>query len=466
MVAGDGVTADALLDEALGNVERGQQPLLASALLADLAVVRMMSAREKAGEPCVELARQAVALTDDQPVSVERVVALARLAYFESAEGLPGDMDHAEQAVRLATRCRSESGLAAAYGARSNTSRQPERSLSDAEAAYHHARRSGDVLLISTTGTDRINALDGLGRWAEAAAFAREAREETVTAGAPNLAAFFSARAAEYLLALGDWAGCRALLREALSVRSSGLSGIAVRLTSALLSLRCGQLSVARLHLQRAEELAAMRDGDRGTLFLRATPEILIASGNADQALDYVESQLPGLVGTDRCWSDELLHYGATAAAALATAAADERNSGAAAEVVSRLDRLELVYTASPFEPFAPIGPGDLISPAWGALFAAERGRCRADPGQPELLRQAVDACDAAGLVWDKAVALWRQAEALVWAGGRRKDAATALRAAHAIAVDLGAEPLRAEVESLATQAHISLDRSCERSEG
>ena len=70
---------------------------------------------------------------------------------------------------------------------------------------------------------------------------------------------------------------------------------------------------------------------------------------------------------------------------------------------------------------------------------------------------EAVTRWSELGDRWATAVALAREAEAAAGAGAVDR-AATALRRAHAIASELGAEPLRVEVEALAARTRISVD--------
>jgi DNA-binding CsgD family transcriptional regulator len=57
------------------------------------------------------------------------------------------------------------------------------------------------------------------------------------------------------------------------------------------------------------------------------------------------------------------------------------------------------------------------------------------------------------------AYARWREAEVLLAAGGDREVAEALVRDAHAVADDLGARPLRDELETLARRARIELDQ-------
>ena len=91
------------------------------------------------------------------------------------------------------------------------------------------------------------------------------------------------------------------------------------------------------------------------------------------------------------------------------------------------------------------------------ALVQAELARCRNDPDQVERWQRAAEACDAAGVPWYRAISQWRCAEAAVAAGRPVVSVGALLRDAHRCAVELGAKPLRDEVESLARRSRVSL---------
>ncbi len=66
----------------------------------------------------------------------------------------------------------------------------------------------------------------------------------------------------------------------------------------------------------------------------------------------------------------------------------------------------------------------------------------------------AAEACAEGEIRWDEAYAWWRAAEA----AQERPARDAALRRAYALAVDLEAAPLLADIESLAGTARVSLD--------
>src|SRR5829696_6750574 len=88
------------------------------------------------------------------------------------------------------------------------------------------------------------------------------------------------------------------------------------------------------------------------------------------------------------------------------------------------------------------------------ALYNAEVLRAEADPGAWAAWKLAAEAFVLAEDPWQEAYAWWRAAEASPHDRAAR-DAA--LRRAHALAVDLEAAPLLADIEALARTARVSL---------
>jgi DNA-binding NarL/FixJ family response regulator len=89
-------------------------------------------------------------------------------------------------------------------------------------------------------------------------------------------------------------------------------------------------------------------------------------------------------------------------------------------------------------------------------MAAAERARLAGAP-EPGRWEQAQAAWDALGMRHNAAYARVRRAEALLGVPGSRRPAAALLAEAHAACVDMGAAPLREEVEALARRARIDL---------
>jgi len=92
---------------------------------------------------------------------------------------------------------------------------------------------------------------------------------------------------------------------------------------------------------------------------------------------------------------------------------------------------------------------------AWLARVEAEEARLGGKVA-PELWQAAVDGFGY-GHVYEEARSRWRLAEALL-ASGDRAGAAEQAAAAHAVAVRLGAVPLREAVEALVRRGRLDVD--------
>jgi DNA-binding CsgD family transcriptional regulator len=182
--------------------------------------------------------------------------------------------------------------------------------------------------------------------------------------------------------------------------------------------------------------------------------EVLVAEGKLQEAVDWLHARLTGLGIPATEPDDELLTEYASAAAELAQAARDANDPAGATRVVASLD---YVLDAWPWEPFSWC---DVASVGWSrhrALFHAEVARCRDDSDQVELWARAIDACAAADRPWHRAVSQWRYAEAAIAGGRPPVEVGEVLRAARRTANELGAEPLRRSIESLARRVRITL---------
>ena len=143
----------------------------------------------------------------------------------------------------------------------------------------------------------------------------------------------------------------------------------------------------------------------------------------------------------------------------MAERARDRKDRTAATGAVQRLDMLVSLRNSLPGEAFAVRAADDVVEPAHAANFHAESARCRGQSRTSAPCEEAAQACSVGGFRWDEAVSLWRQSQALMNEGAKRPDAVGPLRSAHVIALDIGADPLRLEVEALAQISRISLQR-------
>ena len=211
------------------------------------------------------------------------------------------------------------------------------------------------------------------------------------------------------------------------------------------------------MHLQRAKELMPASRDRAGLSAQPVLAEYLLATGEAEQALDLLSRTMVAQFADTRD-ADEMLVWGARAAADLMEAARDRRDSEGVRTTQAAFDDLLAVRRSMQPAPFEVSGPEDLIQPAMQALFTAETARCMAETPTSAVWEEAVRRCDAAGMRWEEAVASWRWAQALLDEGATRAVVAVPLRSAYRFAVEAGAIPLRQQVETLAALGKIPLE--------
>ncbi|WP_132298253.1 AAA family ATPase [Kribbella sp. VKM Ac-2568] len=443
-----------LVREALGVVDRDSEPLLTSTLLlAWCEATYRGSAPMKAG---VDELVEAVQLTQAYPDNPERALALAGLAFAERWDkSYDSAAAHAEEAVQAARRSGSELALAAALSTRAFVHLHDVASnpLADTEEAVRLARSCGSTDWLEEAAIWQVRCLKHLGRVNEATAVAQEAFQEVLAAGS-EWAYFLASHAAEGLLWQGRWNDCRELLRTALAARCGGIAGASVRLTAAQLAARSGRIAEAKLHLDRALNLISEDfAGLRGDLTL-AGAEVFLASGEPQKALRWLKRRIVVPNAARPHYSEDILVEFAHAAAETARAARDAGDADGVAQAVATLDDLIAKW---PAESFTAERPDAVDVAMFKALFDAEVARCRGQTGQADLWRHAIEACHTAGVPWEEAVSRLRRAEAMLAAGSRGSAVSDLLRQAHLTAVELGAQPLQEEVESLARMARVSL---------
>ena len=454
MRVGRNDTAIDLLTEALSLVDHRRDPLAASSLLVDRSTLRWHQT-----EPIAAVLadiQKALKLTESHPDSAERARVLSVLGSAENWHGHPGAKAHADEAVRIARAAGSDRALAEALAERSSVlaSEFPLRALADAREAEPIARACGSMLDLLDALVWQVHALRGLGRREEATEVALRGYAEIVAPGRDLFAYFLAYLAADGLIESGQWPRAQELLRTALAARCRHIAGGAVRLTAASLAVRCGKVSEARQHLDRALELISDTfPGIRETL-ARGGAEVLVAEGRPEEALSWLGARLTRAGAAPTGEDDYLLVDYAHAAAECARAARDAGDTDGVARFASAV---ESVVADWPWEPFTTARSDSAYQAMNRALFLAELARCRDDPDQSERWQLAIDTCRQAQVPWHLAVAQWRCAEAAIAAGQSPVSVGELLRQANRGAVELGAIPLQDDIISLARRARITL---------
>jgi DNA-binding CsgD family transcriptional regulator len=253
----------------------------------------------------------------------------------------------------------------------------------------------------------------------------------------------------DILLRLGRWDEADRATREGLALDQLDQGTIylaAVR--SRLLALR-GNADEANERLARIDRTSL--DPDVAAFVAAVRAETALTAGQPAEASAAVAEGLARLEGLEEMvWAAPLIGLGFMALAEAAEDARTARASGADPELEAtvldmsrRTERLsERAATPS--------------ARAWVALARAEAVRFDGRP-EAESWLLAVQAWEAVPDPYQAAYCRFRSAEAALRVAGLRANAAEPLRAAHAVAVGLGAAPLRKHIEALAGRGRVDL---------
>jgi DNA-binding CsgD family transcriptional regulator/tetratricopeptide (TPR) repeat protein len=338
-------------------------------------------------------------------------------------------------------------------GARAQTRWGTEEGVADAERAFAIASEHGDSQLCCWATVFLGNSLEAAGRYTEASAVIGSSYQSLRDAGEFGLAADVGAMAARWDFGLGRWHQTRRMVRELLTLARSDHGAMSARCVAALICAHEGRRAAALLHLRRAEELRPRASPVGGPL-VDTQIQVSLALGEPLACLRTISAHVAAVVRVTPAIADEWLMYASQAAAQVVAHGVDDPTRE---EALRYLELIEATRGVDPL-PFAPVGPLDGVHPAHGALHAAQRAQCAGDLAElDQLWEAACTATLAAGLGYEHARALYRLAHHLLTHGHDRARASEALLTARHLAVDLGATPLKDEIDGLAAQAHIVL---------
>ena len=253
----------------------------------------------------------------------------------------------------------------------------------------------------------------------------------------------------------GDWDGSLASADELARVPEMAAH---VRADGLLVLVGRGD-PAARERVAWARALTDRLEAHLLIMLATVTAEIELAgqdgdAGEAASRARWAEQHLHQLWGGDRIAALRLL---GSALGVVADAAAAARRAGDAAAVhrwVTEGEELVALAGAAVTEYVELVGPLGVEARAWEQRVAAETSRLHGRPA-PELWR-AGSAAFGYGDVVEQMRSRYRLAEALL-AVDDRAGAAEELRAAHEVAVRLGAAPLRTAIEALARRGRLEL---------
>ena len=400
--------------------------------------------------------RRAVELSSVDPDSGEHAEALGQLSEALWWDGRTEEARRLiESAVAAAHRSGSASAICRVHMARAMQLLETDLEQADLDCSlcWQHAMASGHPLGMADAYMVRWNLLWARG---DQRRLLEHARDQYAWSAGQGPIMHPAAVLACALLAVGDLCEAEGIVRA--GVAASGITNheVIIRLQAATLAVRRGADDAARDHLLRARELLPDLEERPQVVAGQPIAEVLLALHDPVGSFELVERVLPVNV-VDLRVVDELMVWGARAAADLVERASDDRDQTAVQTHREALTRLVQTRATLPGIAFQPSGPEDTTQLAWAALFAAESGRADAVEDQTSLWRKAVAACAEAGLGWEQQVSTWRLASALMESGAPGGEAAALLRGVHDYAVQQRALPLRTRVEELAASARISL---------
>jgi DNA-binding CsgD family transcriptional regulator len=438
-----------LLEEAFAALGPEPDPRRAAAILESTSRAQRHANRARESLDTLE---RGLALVGGDPASRAQVLAgLARVRM------LAAHYTEAIAAAREALEIAQAEGLPAIEGHARNTLGCAFVTTGDIEAgeaelreAIRIARERDDLHDLSEAHSNYARMLHELGRSDEARAVAHAGRQ-AVAGRRPVAVMWLDSLLSQIALEVGDWDDAEASLPD--PGRWTGMQ--------ARVGILLGR---ARLALGRGDHAAAdalMRE--LGPIAARSTdPQVLGPAGVSDAELRRREGDLAmgaaavqeWLGRLEFCREDvigvsQLAAAGVTVAADGAERARDLGAAGALEAALAHTDEL-LARAAAAAHPRRPVESAALLD------ARAEAGRAAGEP-DPDAYARAAAAWEALGRAEPAARMRWRQAEAHA-AAGDRDAAAEAARAAHALAVRLGAGWLRGETEGLAARARLELE--------
>jgi DNA-binding CsgD family transcriptional regulator/tetratricopeptide (TPR) repeat protein len=451
--AGDPARAAELVRQALALVDPARQPQRAGLLHEQLAryLLRLSDPAALAEQ------QQAVRLVPPQP-STERARVLGSLAHLlEVVDRFAEARTLAEEAIAVAGQvgAGAEEAIArATLGGALVALGDADAGLAELAAARRLATQAGDVLLALRVMVGHADALVAAGRLEQAATVALDGLGEAHRLGLARFnAPILASNATQALLALGRWEQAERVSRQALETGTDDATSVYLLLDRAALELGRGDLDAAQARLQAARRLLSgsiPQAQNAGPLFA-GLAELALWRGDLDQARGLVAEAVP-LVAANPRYAAPLYALGLRVEADRAELARARHPGQLAPDDATATTLLERVRDAAE----GPAGAGLPELAAWDSLGLAEQTR-QQGPSDPAAWAAAAAIWERLGQPYRIAYAGFRQAEALLAAGGDRDSATEVLGRAAAITGRLGARPLEGEIQALGRRARLDL---------
>ena len=456
--------AAALIRSAIPLVEATADPVRAADLWVALGSYLWASGDGPAG---VDACRTALALVAVDSPSAPRARVLATLGrVLMTVARFPEARQVLEEAVAVAAAAGTDAteanaltslGVVLGYLGDFESGRQK------LGASREIAIRLGSAVEVGRADGNLIDLLVHVGgRFDEAAHLASESftyLQESYLASFYGILALSEGAGA--LIRLGRWEEADALLGRAQGYVASGVPEIFLNERLALLEVGRGQQDAAAERIALLRRLMGGSTDSQWTLpLLELSAELALWQRRPKDARDEIAQALGRLGTLD---AGTISRLGPVIALALrAEADQAELVRGRPDAQSDEIRRVTSGYLALLREIDGENRRGRpslvRLTGAWLRLCEAEQGRVLGEPSS-EAWSEAALAFTSLEMPYQQAYARWREAEAHLAARGPRGHAVGALVEAHRLATQLGAEPLRGEIEGVARRARVDLDR-------
>lgn len=388
----------------------GDEAGAAAPVFAGLAQAELMAGREATAEDWCNKVFEAIGSPAEGPLAwsmAQRVLGIVR-----SNQGDP------DRAVEL---CRASRATATSAQARALATVYLCVALGDA----------GDDQGVINTGLDAMaeGQLTGLDR---------------------GFGCYFDSLTAEALIRLGRWTEVADVLARQPLPDTLPVGLLRLARSKARLAARRGETGEALAQLAAAELLPV--DGYHELVRLATIADVQLALGGWDRAAQAAAEGLAATGATAVLWAARFGRYGIVAEVERVLDQRARRQpvdaAGVIADLRARLDDLRSIVGQLPGGPQRDTA---------AQLAHAAAALTRLTASDADAWAEAAARWAELGDRWATAVALVREAEAAAAAGAADR-AASGLRRAHAVATELGAGPLLAEIDAVSHRTRISVE--------
>ena len=458
--AGEADRAVALAEQARGEVDEAAEPLRAAAAEARIGSAMHYAGR---GADAIEHVAAGRRLVPREPPSLAYAEALVGEGRVLMVNGRsPEARAPLEEAIPLVEllgdrtlQARLLGTLAVVYAELGEF----ERAIAAGREGLQIAQETGSAEDIVRAYVNGSQAIDDAGRIEEALGLGIEGIAAAEQLGMGHAAGDqLRMQAGWRLVRMGRLQDAERMIQPALDAATSPFNVAGLEALAGYLASERGEFDVAEQLLEHAWELMPQSGGSQ-----------LIGLGGAWRVLLHLQRGEPERArecladGLSRVQdSDGELIYNAPLfwlAARLAADVAEQAKMPGRADAAAQSTEVAAA-AIDEFDRAISRAPGDGAPPealAFRALAAAELARLRGEH-DPEPWRAAADQFAELSEPLRAAYADFRAAEAVALSGGRPLEIAEPLRAAFEVASNLGARPLREEMEALARRAGIALE--------